>query len=297
VKQYGYNGKILRIDLTHQKVDIQEMEENWYRIYGGGALMGAYFLLKETPAKLDAFNPDNLLIFASSIIAGQDGPGLAKFSVVTKSPLSQGIGEARCEGPWGQFLKGSGYDAIVVTGKSKEPVVLVVEDGQVTIENASDLWGKNTHDTTQALEAKHGADKVRNYKILGNLWSACDALGLCIFASAPTRLLSLQKITNLINSITGWHTSSYEFIRWGERRNHLMRIYNLREGITSEQDTLPERFFKEPIQNGRLKDVVIDKKEFQESIDTYYEMMGWDEKGVPRKGTLYDHHLEWVRQL
>ena len=161
MKQYGYNGKIVRIDLTHQKVDIQEMDENWYRIYGGGALMGAYFLLKETPAKLDAFDPENLLIFASSIIAGQDGPGLAKFSVVTKSPLSQGIGEARCEGPWGQFLKGSGYDAIIVSGKSKEPVVVVIEDGQVTIENATNLWGKNTYDTTQALEAKYGTDNVQ----------------------------------------------------------------------------------------------------------------------------------------
>ena len=87
--------------------------------------------------------------------------------------------------------------------------------------------------------------KVRNYLFLNNIWSACDALNLCIFASSPTRVLELEKMTELVEAITGWQSSSHEFIRWGERRNTLMKIYNLREGITREDDTLPERFFKD----------------------------------------------------
>ena len=141
-----------------------------------------------------------------------------------------------------------------------------------------------------------GRDKARNYKALNTIWSACDTLDLCIFASAPTRLLSLENISALIRAVTGWETSSYEFMRWGERRNHLMRVYNLREGLSAADDTLPERFFAEPIEYGRLAGAVLDRQTFGELISTYYEMMGWDKDGVPLPGTLYDHHLEWVLQ-
>jgi aldehyde:ferredoxin oxidoreductase len=139
-----------------------------------------------------------------------------------------------------------------------------------------------------------GAKKVRNYKGLNNLWSGADALGYCIFAIAPTRALSLQIMTDMLAAITGWETSSYEILRWGERRNHLMRVYNNREGLTPADDRLPDRFFDEPIDSGAKQGLKLDRQAFQDAIQTYYEMMGWDEQGVPRPATLYDHHLEWT---
>ena len=139
-----------------------------------------------------------------------------------------------------------------------------------------------------------GAKKVRNYKGLNNLWSGADALGYCIFAIAPTRALSLEIMTDFLAAITGWETSSYEILRWGERRNHLMRIYNNREGLTPADDWLPDRFFDDPIDSGAKQGIKLDRDAFRSAIDTYYEMMGWDEQGVPRPATLYDHHLEWT---
>ena len=139
-----------------------------------------------------------------------------------------------------------------------------------------------------------GADKVRNYKALNTIWSACDTLDLCVFASAPTRVWTLEMISSLIHAITGWDTSSHEFMRWGERRNHLMRVYNLREGLTAADDTLPDRFFTEPIRHGRLAGTVLDRKGFGEAVKTYYQMMGWDSRGIPLPGTLVDHHLDWA---
>jgi aldehyde:ferredoxin oxidoreductase len=139
-----------------------------------------------------------------------------------------------------------------------------------------------------------GVDKVRNFKALSNLWSGADALGFCIFAVAPTRALSLETMTAMIAAITGWETSSYEILRWGERRQHLMRVYNIREGLTSEDDTLPDRFFDEAIANGPQAGAKLDRESFRQVLDAYYEMMGWDETGAPRPATLYDHHLEWV---
>ena len=139
-----------------------------------------------------------------------------------------------------------------------------------------------------------GAKKVRNFKVLNNLWSGADALGYCIFAIAPTRALSLQIMTDMLAAITGWETSSYEILRWGERRNHLMRVYNNREGLTPADDWLPDRFFEEPIDSGAKEGVMLDRDDFRAAIRVYYEMMGWDENGAPRAGTLYDHHLEWT---
>ena len=95
-----------------------------------------------------------------------------------------------------------------------------------------------------------GPDKVRNFKALSSLWSGCDTLGVCLYASAPTRLLSVRLIGEVISAITGCETSSAEFVRWGERRFHLMWMYNLREGLTAADDRLPDRFFNEPIATG-----------------------------------------------
>ena len=137
-----------------------------------------------------------------------------------------------------------------------------------------------------------GVDKVRNFKALSTLWSAADVLDLCIFAVAPTRVISLQKMADYFGYVTGWETSAYEVMRLGERRLHLMRLYNLREGLTADQDTLPERFFTEPLTcSGKLQGVTLDKTKFAEMVKVYYGMMGWDESGQPKPATLIDHHL------
>lgn len=73
-----------------------------------------------------------------------------------------------------------------------------------------------------------------------------------------------------------------------------MRVYNNREGLTPADDELPDRFFDEPIDSGAKQSLKLDRKAFQDAIQTYYEMMGWDKQGVPRRATLYDHHLEWT---
>jgi aldehyde:ferredoxin oxidoreductase len=623
---YGYHGRILHVELDSCSTYVEKPDEMFYRLYAGGGLLGAYYLLKETEPGIDPLSPDNLLIFSNSVIAGYPAAGLVRYIVTAKSPLTNGIGETRCEGSWAVSLKKSGYDAIILHGEAKLASGLMIEDGQISFFAAADLWGKTVGETTDALENRFGEDidvaaigvagenrvrfaniissrthqaqrmglgavmgskklkaivlcggelppvadpasydrvntnferdintntlsswqknlpgfavwvhrvgldaalttenfrtatfsdvdayeedkwlpmyqgvapcpgcandcmkiyhsgddldqrasamhqeitgtlgpnigtsdirvlmrfnnlcnqwgldpvslgftlsfameafengiltstdtdglelrfgnheaalemtrrivhregfgdvlaegsklaavkigagseryamhvkglelvpfeprsqtnlalgyatapigprydicehdwdfdvsvgwdhslefartlgileripmeyvgakKVRNYKGLNNLWSGADALGYCIFAIAPTRALSLQIMTDMLAAITGWETSSYEILRWGERRNHLMRIYNNREGLTVADDWLPDRFFDEPIDSGAKQGIKLDRETFQAAIQTYYEMMGWDKKGVPRPATLYDHHLEWA---
>ncbi len=618
----GYHGKILHIDLTNQRAWLETPDETFWRIYGGGGLLATYYLLRETPPGLDAFDPANLLILTSSVVAGHPYAGLARFTAAAKSPLTGGIGETRAEGPFGKALKGSGADAIIVHGAAAAPTTVLVENGAVTFYNAAELWGKTVGQTVDALEAhfgdaihtavigpagekrvrfasivsdrtygaaRHGmgavmgskrlkaivirgeqlppvadpatcaaltadyaakmrdnsltrwqleppgfsawvhlhgidaalcvhnyrdsvfaaadsyrpeafmqyyqadgvcpgcpnnciklftpndsgqvdpraggihqeitgtlgpncgisdlatifqanllcnelgmdptslgftlsmamecveqgvldaplrfgdgaallqtiqaiaarqgvgdllaegskraaaqiggaatkyalhvkglemvcfeprtqtnlalgyatapigprydicehdwdfdttvgwdhtldssrtlgivqripmhyqgVDKVRNFKALMTIWSAADALDFCIFAVAPTRVLTLEQMAQMLAAVTGWRTSSYEIMRFGERRLHLMRLYNLREGLTAADDTLPDRFFDDPISSGQWAGHRLNRAQFAAAIRTYYRMMGWDDAGVPRYETLLDHHLEWA---
>ena len=155
---FGYNGKILHVDLTRGEVRSEEPPEELYRLYVGGGLLGTYLLLRDTKPGIDPLGSENLLIFTSSVIAGLEGVGLARFSVVTKSPLSGGIGETRCEGPWGGALKASGYDALVIRGQSAQPVYLLIDGSHASLQPAEGLWGRDTAFVTNALEMKHGSE-------------------------------------------------------------------------------------------------------------------------------------------
>ena len=626
---HGYHGKMLKWDLASGSSLTEEPATEFYRNYPGAALYGTYYQLKESLAGTDPFAPESLLIFGCGVAGGNLGTGLARFGVVAKSPLSGGIFESRCEGQFARGLKGSGYDALVLRGKSKTPSYLLIDGGKCTLLSASDLWGKNTAEATTVLETRHGPEaqvavigpageklvrfagivcggahqtqrggmgavmgsknlkavvivnpvypqvadgariaaldklfrdegitnnalnlwqkkspgwsywldnvlepgyvfshngqrhdykppesfakdkytaymrleshcpgcandcvksfntrrltkddrlggtswetlsslainldlreleayfdmntlcmlqgldpvstgnvlgfsaecvernllgkadlgyefgfgemadrngcrliedialrrgvgnvlaegvrraaaqvgkeaeafalhvkgveciaiearsqtnlamgfatapvgpqgdicehdwdydvtvgwshtldrsatmgiyeripmalqspaKVRNYNALNLVWSGTDGLGVCLYACAPTRYLRLEQIAELVSAVTGWDFSSHELFRIGERRNALMRWYNYREGLSAADDTLPQRFYTEPIRSGRHAGAVIDKVKFHQMIQTYYEMCGWDSQGRPTLAKLYDMHLEWL---
>ena len=111
---YGYHGKILHVDLNDRSVRVEKPDEKFYRLYAGGGLLGTYYLLKETRHGIDPLSPENLLIFCNSVIAGYPAAGLVRYIVSAKSPLTNGIGETRCEGRWAVSLKKSGFDAIII---------------------------------------------------------------------------------------------------------------------------------------------------------------------------------------
>lgn len=619
--RHGYHGRILWVDLTSGSSEVEERDDLFWRVYGGGGLAATALLLERTPPGIDPLSPQNLLIFASSVIAGTRAPGLARFTTAAKSPLTGGIGETRTEGPWGAAIKATGFDIIAISGRSERAVTLLIENQSARILPAEELWGSCVTETVDHIKAQvgdgahvaaigpagenlvrfasiiaeggnqasrmgmgavmgsknlkaialqegapppvsdegiltqisgefseailanelsrwqledpgfscwiylHGLDaalcvnnysksifdglagfqekqflehditplpcpgcpndciksiapkgrssqspvfamhqeiagamgpnlgigdldavlafnekcnqygldptslgftiscameaaetgvlpsdalagkslsfgdadlvsglidaiarregfgdrlaegslrfagalgagrerlsmhvkglemvpfeprsqtnlalgyavapigprydicehdwdfdtdvgwehtldlsrtlgilervpmsytgesKVRIFKVLHNLWSGADALDFCTFAIAPTRALSLHTMATMIHAITGWETSSYELMRYGERRNHLMRVYNIREGLGSEVDTLPERFFTEPIADGPRAGDMLDKAAFHSAIRSYYRMMGWDEHGVPYRETLID---------
>ena len=93
--------------------------------------------------------------------------------------------------------------------------------------------------------------------------------------------------------VTGWDTSMHELMKISERTLNLARIYNLREGFTKADDWLPSRFFK-PQTSGALSETSVDPKALRAAIDTYYEMMGWTDEGVPKQGVLHELNIGWA---
>lgn len=107
-----------------------------------------------------------------------------------------------------------------------------------------------------------------------------DCLVTCFFV--PWNVSQLQQ---LIQAVTGWNTTTAEMMTVSERSIVNARRFNLREGFTQEDDLLCPRFH-EPFEKGPLKGIAIDETSFLQSRSTYYQLMGWDEQGVPTKGAL-----------
>jgi aldehyde:ferredoxin oxidoreductase len=158
---FGYNGKILHVDLTHSAISVEEPPEIFYRRYFGGRAFVAHYLLKKMKGGEDPLGPENVLVFASSVLGGVPSHGLCRFSVGARSPLTGGFGESEAGGYWGPELKFAGFDALVIQGKSPEPVYLWIHDGQLEIRDASAIWGKKTGDAQDAILAELGDSKIR----------------------------------------------------------------------------------------------------------------------------------------
>jgi len=158
---YGYNGKILRVNLSHRTVSVEEPEDNFYRRYFGGRGFISYYLIKELKAGVDPLGPENKLVFASGVVTGVPVGGCGRNSVGGKSPLTGAYGDAEVGGYWGAELKQAGYDAIIVDGRAESPVYLWIKDGEVEIRDASHLWGKTTAETQEIIRSDVGEPLAR----------------------------------------------------------------------------------------------------------------------------------------
>ena len=158
---YGYNGRILRVDLGEKSVSEENPPEAVYRKYMGGSALALYYLLKELKPGTDPMGPDNMLVFMSNVVSGVPSPGLTRFTIAARSPLTGAFGEAEAGGFWGPELKMAGFDGIIIKGRSKEPVCLWIKDGKGEIRNASRLWGKDTGTVQQLIREELGDKRIR----------------------------------------------------------------------------------------------------------------------------------------
>jgi aldehyde:ferredoxin oxidoreductase len=157
----GYHRRILRVDLSSGQIDVEKLDEVFYRRYLGGAGFVAYYMLKEVPPGTDPLGPENRLVFALGTLTGAPLPGSGRNSIGALSPLTGALGEAEVGGFWGAELKACGFDALVVQGQAKSPVYLWIHDGEAELHDASHLWGLENKASHAAIREQLGEKRAR----------------------------------------------------------------------------------------------------------------------------------------
>src|SRR4030066_545669 len=154
----GFFNQLLRINLSKQKTTVEPFPESILRSYLGGKGLGSYLLLKENPPHIDPFSPQNRLIFTLGPLADTPFYGSSRYAVFTKSPQTGIYSESYSGGKITLSPSRTGYDAIIIEGKSEHPIFLEISDKEVTFQSASQLWGKETYEAEEAILKKVGKD-------------------------------------------------------------------------------------------------------------------------------------------
>jgi aldehyde:ferredoxin oxidoreductase len=124
------------------------------------------------------------------------------------------------------------------------------------------------------------------------LWRhVANYLGVCAFIP-----YTKKQIVELTEHITGMKMSHWRMMKTVERGINMARIFNIREGFTKADDVLPVRFNSKP-DSGPLKDVKVDLDEHEDAREVYYQMLGWNEEGIPTRGRLTELNLLWAHEI
>ncbi len=148
----GYWNEIITTDLTEKKIGKRTLGKTvWKRILGGSGL-GAYLLYTDVPKGTAAYDPENMLIFATGPFQASKLSGVGKWSVVSKSPMNGYYGEANAGGDFGINLKRTGYDALTIEGKSETPCYIYIGETDCEIRDAKKLWNLDSYETIDKIK-------------------------------------------------------------------------------------------------------------------------------------------------
>ena len=152
----GYHGCYLRIDVSTGVSQRVELTPTVLRNYLGGSGLGTYLLLREGSATVDPLSAAAAIAFVFSPLVGSPLTTSAKFAVVSKSPLTNRINDSLASSGFAIAGKQTGCDAIVLVGSAARPAVLVVDEGDVRVEPAKELWGSDCAAAQQSLSQQYG---------------------------------------------------------------------------------------------------------------------------------------------
>ncbi|MDN5326585.1 MAG: aldehyde:ferredoxin oxidoreductase [Moorella sp. (in: firmicutes)] len=150
---YGWTGQLLRVNLSDGKCRTERLNPTLARDYVGARGLASKILWDEIDPNVDPLAPENKLIFMTGPLTGTTAISGNRYNVVTKSPLTGAIAASSSGGYFGSELKYAGFDGIIFEGRAAEPVYLWIEDGSFELRPAGELWGKNVHETEDAIKA------------------------------------------------------------------------------------------------------------------------------------------------
>ena len=205
MEYYGYAGKILRVNLTNKSINSEELNKEIIEKWLGGRGLGVYYFLKEVDPKVDPLSEKNKIIISTGPLTGITGvPTPGREIIVSKSPLTNRLAWSVGGGKFGPYLKFSGYDAIIIEGKSEKPVYLLIENENVRIEDASEIWGKDVVESYDILINKYpnssilligpaGENLVRFSSVMFEKYHAAGRMGFgAVFGSKKLKAIVVR---------------------------------------------------------------------------------------------------------
>jgi aldehyde:ferredoxin oxidoreductase len=152
---------ILTINLTNREIGSFTIPRDWEKEYLGGASLAARYLIDYLKPELKPLAPESPLLFLNGPLSGTAGPAVGRYVICGRSPATNLWSESNCGGFWGVELRKTGFDGLLVTGKSETPVYMWIHDSTVEFMPADHLWGKETYPTQQAIMAERELPGVR----------------------------------------------------------------------------------------------------------------------------------------
>jgi aldehyde:ferredoxin oxidoreductase len=151
---YGYYGKIVIVNLTTLEAKVEDLNMEYAHDYIKGASLGARYLLDLMPPNVDAYAPESVI----GLVAGMTNATKAlmgqRIAVVSKSPVNDKYNDSSVGGTFGPYMAKTGYDAFFFVGKAEKPVYMLVNDGEITFHDASEIWLKTTRESEDYIHAE-----------------------------------------------------------------------------------------------------------------------------------------------
>ena len=155
----GYTQKLLRINLSDASFIEEDIPESWYRELLGGRGVAAKYYYNEIGPSVTSFSEENKLIFMTGPLTGTPVYSGTKFQLATKSPLSERYICSNSSGYFGPYLKGAGYDGIIIEGKASKPVYITIKEKDIEFHDAAHLMGKTTSEVNEYMKERHEISK------------------------------------------------------------------------------------------------------------------------------------------
>ncbi len=299
----GWCGKILRIDLSDNRIHTEETER-LARLFLGGRGLATKIYWDEVGAEVGAFDAANKIIIMAGPLVGTGVQGATRCTMISKSPMlnPEGFSYGNLGGFFPSELKKAGFDGIVISGKASQPSLIVIRDETVEICDAAALWGKGTRfwggeeaGNFATYDGKAlGAAKIQDRTYVK------DSLGLCDFAwpimdsfNTPDHVGDPELPAQIFSAVTGMEVKEDDLHLFGERIFNLQRSILLREGRKPKESDLPPDFnFSKPVTHVATNPQLIvpgsdenpvfiqgntlDRNRYESLRREYYQIRKWD---------------------
>ncbi|MDY6973120.1 MAG: aldehyde ferredoxin oxidoreductase N-terminal domain-containing protein, partial [Thermodesulfobacteriota bacterium] len=152
----GFHNRILMIDLTSRSFETRDIPDSLCEKHLGGKGLASHLLLRFNPPRVDPFDAENCLIFATGPVTGSAVWGSCRYGLFTKSPQTGLYAESYAGGRVPEAVDSAGYDAILIKGKCDRLHILIISPDRVSFRDAENLRGLDTYKTEDSVRMRFG---------------------------------------------------------------------------------------------------------------------------------------------